>query len=335
MTQPDVNALALASNPATDPATLQQLAADRPELRPAIAANPATYDALLDWLAGLGDPTVDAALASRYQAPSAPTPDAGGPATPFAPSTQTPPFSGPSAASAAAAGTLAGGATQLMTPLSQPIGSPLASLPASTSATKTDSSRTILMVAGAIALVAVIALVVFFVLSGRSKAEDAQAAHEAQASAAAAAPATQAPAQDAAVPTTQPTPEPSPTPEIKAPAPANAVVMDTFAAPSGNIVCHLGEDTVACTISTYYFQPVDGSCSTGDPFTATVTAGGSVSGNCNTAFSTAGAPTLPYGSAARNDTFACTTNESGIECWSQVTGDGVFLAREGADPITR
>ena len=33
--------------------------------RPDLAANPATYPALLDWLAALHDPAVDTALATR------------------------------------------------------------------------------------------------------------------------------------------------------------------------------------------------------------------------------------------------------------------------------
>ncbi|MGF0248645.1 hypothetical protein ACQR36_30150, partial [Rhodococcus erythropolis] len=35
------------------------------ELRPAIAANPSTYDDLVTWLEALGDPAVDAALDRR------------------------------------------------------------------------------------------------------------------------------------------------------------------------------------------------------------------------------------------------------------------------------
>ena len=54
-----------ASDPATPPAALADLAYDHPELRAAIALNPATYDGLLDWLAALGDPDVSAALDAR------------------------------------------------------------------------------------------------------------------------------------------------------------------------------------------------------------------------------------------------------------------------------
>ena len=57
--------LAVTSDPATPAATLAQIVEVAPELRAAVAANPATYPALLDWLALLKDPAIDAALAAR------------------------------------------------------------------------------------------------------------------------------------------------------------------------------------------------------------------------------------------------------------------------------
>jgi hypothetical protein len=56
---------AAASDPRTAAATLFEIATNSPELRPAIAANPSTYDDLVAWLGKLGDPAVDAALARR------------------------------------------------------------------------------------------------------------------------------------------------------------------------------------------------------------------------------------------------------------------------------
>ncbi|MFP7695754.1 hypothetical protein [Trueperella sp. LYQ143] len=56
---------ALAADPQTPLETLHYIAAQYPQLRPAIALNPSTYPALLEWLGQLGDPTVDAALAQR------------------------------------------------------------------------------------------------------------------------------------------------------------------------------------------------------------------------------------------------------------------------------
>lgn len=54
-----------AANPQTPLARLQELAANHPQTRPAVAANPSTYPALLTWLGQLGDPAVDQALAQR------------------------------------------------------------------------------------------------------------------------------------------------------------------------------------------------------------------------------------------------------------------------------
>jgi len=54
-----------AADPATDPSVLARIAAEAPELRASLATNPATYPALLTWLADLHEPAVDAALATR------------------------------------------------------------------------------------------------------------------------------------------------------------------------------------------------------------------------------------------------------------------------------
>lgn len=56
---------ARAADPSTPQTELHQLSASRPELRPLIAENPNTYPQLLEWLGGLNDPEVDAALARR------------------------------------------------------------------------------------------------------------------------------------------------------------------------------------------------------------------------------------------------------------------------------
>ncbi|OZC49062.1 hypothetical protein CH289_17935 [Rhodococcus sp. RS1C4] len=56
---------ARAADPNTPAATLFEIATTSPELRSAVAANPSTYDDLVNWLGKLGDPAVDAALARR------------------------------------------------------------------------------------------------------------------------------------------------------------------------------------------------------------------------------------------------------------------------------
>lgn len=85
MTQPENYTAAQAADPATPAEVLAEIAASRPDLRPALAANPSTYPDLVEWLRGLGDPAVDAALAAREVAaqatgrppePTATTPEA-------------------------------------------------------------------------------------------------------------------------------------------------------------------------------------------------------------------------------------------------------------------
>ena len=49
----------------TDQMQITQIAQCAPELRACIARNPNTYPALIEWLGQLGDPAINAALASR------------------------------------------------------------------------------------------------------------------------------------------------------------------------------------------------------------------------------------------------------------------------------
>ncbi|GAA1624256.1 variant leucine-rich repeat-containing protein [Georgenia ruanii] len=74
-----------ASNPASTPGLLAQIAEHRPDLRPLVAANPATPADVLDRLARLGDVAVNAALARRDQQPGARPFAAPGGAVPAAP----------------------------------------------------------------------------------------------------------------------------------------------------------------------------------------------------------------------------------------------------------
>lgn len=65
MSDPQAFTAQQAADPATPAQTLADIAAQRPDLRAALASNPSAYQALLDWLGELGDPAVDAALAAR------------------------------------------------------------------------------------------------------------------------------------------------------------------------------------------------------------------------------------------------------------------------------
>ena len=112
--------------------------------------------------------------------------------------------------------------------------------------------------------------------------------------------------------------------------------MSSFTAPSGNIACTLGEESVSCVINEHSFIPTDASCndSADLPFTVTVGKEGQASGSCGAPFASSGA-SLSYGAAAKNDTFACVSTEASIECWSQVTGQGFSLSRDDAQANQR
>ncbi|HWJ83811.1 MAG TPA: hypothetical protein VNR62_00190, partial [Cellulomonas sp.] len=55
----------IAAHPQAPATALARIVSQRPDLRAIVAANPAVQPALLEWLAALHDPAVDAALASR------------------------------------------------------------------------------------------------------------------------------------------------------------------------------------------------------------------------------------------------------------------------------
>jgi hypothetical protein len=64
---PATERLKVASDPGTSAATLADLAYDHPDVRAAIAGNPAAYDGLLAWLAELDDPTINEVLSARLR----------------------------------------------------------------------------------------------------------------------------------------------------------------------------------------------------------------------------------------------------------------------------
>lgn len=135
--------------------------------------------------------------------------------------------------------------------------------------------------------------------------------------------------QASATASATPTPSATPTKEPKAPAPEDAVELGSFTSPSGNITCVLGKTSVSCTINEYNFAGTDASCqgNQNTPFTASVGEEGPATGSCAEVFNSTGA-TLNYGAAAKNETFACTSSDSGISCWNQYTGQGFTLSRD-------
>ena len=369
MSQAQDDLVAAASDPNTDLTKLHELANNYPGLRPYIATNPRTYPALLEWLGTLGDPAVDAALARRYgPAQPLTTAPADGSTQILAPGQigAHSPQSAPQRQSLAetqrqqpvpeyaqqtqtiqqtqyqqpaqpeyAQQTQTVQQTQYQQPVQPEYAPVVQSAPEGVfgvgelAEEEAGPRPTLwLWILGAVAIVAVVAVVVWFVLSNHGGGDDSATEDPAPTAAQSEAPKTDNPSKKPS-PSASPTPSPTPTQKITAPAPANAVEMSAFTAPSGNITCTLGDDSVTCTIKEHNFTPTDASCrnSANSPVTWTVKKDGSATSSCGGSFSSSGAQ-LQYGSAAKNSSFACTSSEDGIECWSQVTGQGFKMSRD-------
>ncbi|RRD49318.1 hypothetical protein EII12_10635 [Buchananella hordeovulneris] len=267
MTQSEL--LRLAQDPGTPLHTLQQLAQEYPGLRPAIALNPSTYPALLEWLGALGDPAVNQALAQR------------------------------------SAGAPPGG------PYGAPVGPPID--------VSENEPRSVLPWLLAFLALAFVAAVVWVLLTFFSGPAPAQSGPDAGAVTAPAAPAP-APEEET------PAPAESPVEEVR-PAPEGAFDIQSFLAPSGNIGCVFGEDTVKCTIDEHSFVPSQGQCDASSPVEVTINADGKQSVKCVKDLDVTGT-TLQYEQSAARGPFACTARETGIECWHTVTGESFTLSRE-------
>ena len=145
-------------------------------------------------------------------------------------------------------------------------------------------SNTWLWILASIATILVVAILVWFLTSD----EDEPSAGATPTPTNPAPPVQETPIGPTETPTPTPTPTPSPTPtqELKAPAPEGAIEMSSFTAPSGNIACTLGEESVSCVINEHSFIPTDASCndSADLPFTVTVGKEGQASGSCGAPF---------------------------------------------------
>lgn len=113
------------------------------------------------------------------------------------------------------------------------------------------------------------------------------------------------------------------------PAPEGAQQLDAFLMPSRNISCTLGAGgTVTCTILERQFADPPG-CGDG-PVTVVVGETDEARVDCAAAPARA-AVVLPYGASAVSRSFACTSDQQGVSCWSTITGRGFSLARAGVE----
>lgn len=121
---------------------------------------------------------------------------------------------------------------------------------------------------------------------------------------------------------------PSSAPAVR-PAPDGAADLTSIQAPSGNISCRLGEDSVSCTVTERSY-PVETDCPADGPFTITVAAEVPTL-DCGAPVS--GGSTLEYGSSAQHGEVACTSASDGMTCWNQRTGRGFIVSRSQVAPL--
>ena len=128
----------------------------------------------------------------------------------------------------------------------------------------------------------------------------------------------------------QATPSPSATTEepVKYPAPADAITVDSFSSPSGNITCSFTADGVSCGIKESDWAE-DGYASCSGSQVGVLSATKDKAGqSCENAVP-GGGNALAYGATATKGDFACHSTEDGISCWNTKTGQSFALARGG------
>ena len=128
----------------------------------------------------------------------------------------------------------------------------------------------------------------------------------------------------------QATPSPSATTEepVKYPAPADAMTVDSFSSPSGNITCSFTADGVSCGIKESDWAE-DGYASCSGSQVGVLSATKDKAGQSCESAVPGGGNALAYGAAATKSDFACHSTEDGISCWNTKTGQSFALARGG------
>ena len=359
---------AAAQDPSTDAEALRQLAYRYPELRPVVAAHPHAYRGLLDWLHQFNDPQVNAALEARddydgyidsngylvmhgdvsgaVAGSSIRTSESGmyvlgqGGVNSYSQvvaqvqrhsimgskGTQDPEATAvyPSASSGSsypsASGTPArpqptpqayrgaGASYQVQPTASQQV------------APKEEKERRgfpmMGLVLGILGLIAVILL--GFVIYVFKRGYEGPATN----SNTTPSPSSSAPAQA--------TPSPSATTEepVKYPAPADAMTVDSFSSPSGNITCSFTADGVSCGIKESDWAE-DGYASCSGSQVGVLSATKDKAGQSCESAVPGGGNALAYGAAATKGDFACRSTQDGISCWNTKTGQSFALARGG------
>lgn len=330
-----------ARDPQTDQQTLYRLAADHPDLRPLIASNPNTYPALLEWMGGLGDPVINAALAAREAADasedSAET-DAkvdetvlmAPPVSPAGPPIYQPTSPGPAVQRNTV---MPKGYSQGREPMFQqpppvtasPIvpGFPATQSPFPTPAAEPRRNGGLIAAFVALVILAMVAAgVVIYIVMGGGSSGDPEPTAAPTASDTTATP-------EETTPTPSESPSETPTPEeTKFPAPPGSVAATWFASPSGNIACQIGSDGVLCTVMENNYEAEGYADCDGGAVSLSVGASGA--GLACSASPVRSTPdVLVYNTSSAVGDYACLSTQNGMTCWNTISGESFALARDG------
>lgn len=121
----------------------------------------------------------------------------------------------------------------------------------------------------------------------------------------------------------EPADEPSEEPTPVRPAPEGAIEATAFTTPASNIHCRINDSNVECSIYAYDY-PSPGQC---EGITATYSVGveGEVDADCQYFVRTN--EIYDYGTSVARNGFACTLEQDGVTCWSEMSGHGFNLKR--------
>ncbi|MGJ9405307.1 hypothetical protein ACHABQ_03155 [Nesterenkonia aurantiaca] len=109
---------------------------------------------------------------------------------------------------------------------------------------------------------------------------------------------------------------------IQASFPAQGQPLSSFVSPDGNVVCELA-DTLRCRVLQHSFSAPEG-CTEGVTYAIRVDR--TAEPDCENPVPQQGQQVLGYGQTASNEFFACTSFQSQMSCWNQLTGEGINLS---------
>lgn len=142
-----------------------------------------------------------------------------------------------------------------------------------------------------------------------------------------------APEAGGAAPSTSDSASPSTSAESgEYPAPADALKQGSFTTKSGNTYCQIDEAGTICEIKNH--EATIGECDPQTMVRLTLTAE-KITYACDAKEGYVPGPgTIEYGQSIASGDFACTSLESGTECWNTKTGKGFMVARQGVTELS-